>query len=233
MSGGVDDADGGLVPRVGLAAKHTEGGLTRTVITNETGSERRPHHTVGEYEVTAELTGIKQQVRRGVTLAVAQEAVVNLTLDVGDLKEQITVTEEDQIVNTTMSSTSGLVTGEQVKDLPLNGRSFLELMRLNSDVITNRSNTANGDQPSFSIAGKRPDQNRFTINGMDYVGNNAAGVYTSPQGISGYLLGVDAVREFNVLGHTYGAEYGKRAGAQVTIVTTSGTNQWRGSVFEY
>jgi len=184
-----------------------------------------------EYEVTAELTGFKQQVRRGVTLAVAQEAVVNLTLDVGDIKEQITVTEEAQIVNTTMSSTSGLVTGEQVKDLPLNGRSFLELMRLNSDVIGNRSNTANGDQPSFSIAGKRPDQNRFTINGMDYVGNNAAGVYTSPQGISGYLLGVDAVREFNVLGHTYGAEYGKRAGAQVTIVTTSGTNQWRGSVF--
>src|SRR2546427_1073495 len=184
-----------------------------------------------EYEVTAELTGFKQQVRRGVTLAVAQEAVVNLTLDVGDIKEQITVTEEAQIVNTTMSSTSGLVTGEQVKDLPLNGRSFLELMRLNSDVIGNRSNTANGDQPSFSIAGRRPDQNRFTINGMDYVGNNAAGVYTSPQGISGYLLGGDAVREFNVLGHTYGAEYGKRAGAQVTIVTTSGTNQWRGSVF--
>jgi len=233
MSGVVHDANGGLVPGVSVTAKHTESGLTRTVITNETGSYRLPSLPVGEYEVTAELTGFKQQVRRGVTLAVAQEAVVNLTLDVGDLKEQITVTEEAQIVNTTMSSTSGLVTGEQVKDLPLNGRSFLELMRLNSDVITNRSNTANGDQPSFSIAGKRPDQNRFTINGMDYVGNNAAGVYTSPQGISGYLLGVDAVREFNVLGHTYGAEYGKRAGAQVTIVTTSGTNQWRGSVFEY
>src|SRR5213592_764618 len=233
MSGVVHDANGGLVPGVGVTAKHIESGLTRTVITSETGSYRMPALPVGEYEVTAELSGFKQQVRRGVTLVVAQEAVVNLTLDVGDLKEQITVTEEAQIVNTTMSSTSGLVTGEQVKDLPLNGRSFLELMRLNSDVITNRSNTANGDQPSFSIAGKRPDQNRFTINGMDYVGNNAAGVYTSPQGISGYLLGVDAVREFNVLGHTYGAEYGKRAGAQVTIVTTSGTNQWRGSVFEF
>jgi len=233
MSGVVHDANGGVVPGVSVTAKHTDSGLTRTVITNETGSYRMPALPVGEYEVIAELSGFKQQVRRGITLAVAQEAVVNLTLDVGDLKEQITVTEEAQIVNTTMSSTSGLVTGEQVKDLPLNGRSFLELMRLNSDVITNRSNTANGDQPSFSIAGKRPDQNRFTINGMDYVGNNAAGVYTSPQGISGYLLGVDAVREFNVLGHTYGAEYGKRAGAQVTIVTTSGTNQWRGSVFEF
>src|SRR5881409_2249614 len=233
MSGVVHDVNGGLVPGVGVTAKHTESGLTRTVVTNETGSYRMPALPVGEYEVTAELTGFKQQVRRGVTLAVAQEAVVNLTLDVGDLKEQITVTEEAQIVNTTMSSTSGLVTGEQIKNLPLNGRSFLELMRLNSDVISNRANTADSSQPSFSIAGKRPDSNRFTINGMDYVGNNAAGVYTSPQGISGSLLGVDAVREFNVLGNTYGAEYGKRAGAQVTIVTTSGTNQWRGSVFDY
>src|SRR5216117_1521700 len=106
-------------------------------------------------------------------------------------------------------------------------------MTLNSGVIANRSNTTDNNVPSFSIAGKRPDSNRFTMNGMDYVGNNAGGTYTAPQGISGFLLGVDAVREFNVLGHTYGAEYGKRAGAQVTIVTTSGTNQWRGAVFEY
>src|SRR3989442_15347563 len=228
MSGVVHDANGGLVPGVGVTAKHIESGLTRTVITSETGSYRMAALPVGEYEVTAELSGFKQQVRRGVTLVVAQEAVVNLTLDVGDLKEQITVAEEAQIVNTTMSSTSGLVTGKQIKNLPLNGRSFLELMRLNSDVISNRANTAESSQPSFSIAGKRPDSNRFTINGMDYVGNNGGGVYTSPQGISGSLLGVDAVREFNFLGHTYGAEYGKRAGAQVTIVTTSGTNQWRG-----
>src|SRR3989442_2856758 len=207
MSGVVRDASGGLVPGVSVTAKHTESGLPRTVVTNETGSYRMPALPVGEYEVTAELSGFKQQVRRGITLVVAQEAVVNLTLDVGDLKEQITVTEEAQIVNTTMSSTSGLVTGEQIKNLPLNGRSFLELMRLNSDVISNRANTADSCQPSFSIAGKRPDSNRFTINGMDYVGNNGGGVYTSPQGISGALRGVDAVREFNVLGHTYGAEY--------------------------
>src|SRR5881409_425319 len=233
MSGVVHDVNGGLVPGVGVTAKHTESGLTRTVVTNETGSYRMPALPVGEYQVTAELSGFKQQVRRGVTLVVAQEAVVNLTLDVGDLKEQIMVTEDAPLVNTTLSSTSGLVTREQIKDLPLNGRSFLELMTLNSGVIANRSNTTDSNVPSFSIAGKRPDSNRFTMNGMDYVGNNAGGTYTAPQGISGYLLGVDAVREFNVLGHTYGAEYGKRAGAQVTIVTTSGTNQWRGSVFDY
>src|SRR6267142_1357997 len=233
ISGIVRDPSGAVLPGVSVTAKHTESGLTRTVLTSETGDYRMPALPVGAYEVTAELSGFKQQIRRGINLVVAQEAVVNLTLDVGDVKEQITVTEDAPLVNTTLSSTSGLVTREQIKDLPLNGRSFLELMTLNAGVIANRSNTTDSNVPSFSIAGKRPDSNRFTMNGMDYVGNNAGGTYTAPQGISGFLLGVDAVREFNVLGHTYGAEYGKRAGAQVTIVTTSGTNQWHGSAFEY
>src|SRR2546422_2384140 len=233
MSGVIHDASGGLVPGVSVTAKHTESGLTRTAITNETGSYRLPSLPVGAYEVTAELSGFKQQLRRGVNLVVTQEAVVNFTLEVGDIKDNVTVTEDAPLVNTTLSSTAGLVTKDQIKDLPLNGRSFLELMTLNAGVIANRSNTTDNNVPSFSIAGKRPDSNRFTMNGMDYVGNNAGGTYTAPQGISGFLLGVDAVREFNVLGHTYGAEYGKRAGAQVTIVTMSGTNQWRGSVFEY
>src|SRR5881296_1842359 len=229
----VHDASGAVVPGVSVTAKHIESGLTRTVNTSETGNYSIPSLPVGAYELTAELSGFKQQVRRGITLAIGQEAVVNLTMEVGEIKDNVTVTEDAPLVNTTLSSTSGLVTKDQIKDLPLNGRSFLELMTLNAGVITNRSNTTNNDVPSFSVAGKRPDSNRFTMNGMDYVGNNAGGTYTAPQGISGFLLGVDAVREFNVLGHTYGAEYGKRAGAQVTIVTTSGTNQFHGSVFEY
>src|SRR6266700_3685161 len=233
ISGVVRDATGAVLPGVSVTAKHTETGLTRTVITNETGDYRMPALPVGAYEVTAELSGFKQQVRRGINLVVAQEAVVNLTLDVGDVKDQVTVTEEVAVVNTTLNSVSGLISQQQIKDMPLNGRSFNDLMTLNSGVIANRSNTTDSNVPSFSIAGKRPDSNRFTMNGMDYVGNNAGGTYTAPQGISGFLLGVDAVREFNVLGHTFGAEYGKRAGAQVTIVTTSGTNQFHGSVFEY
>src|SRR5215813_14814443 len=157
MSGAVHDAGGGLVPGVSVTAKHTESGLTRTVITNETGSYRMPALPVGAYEVTAELSGFKQQVRRGVILAVTQEAVVNFTLEIGDLKDNVTVTEDAPLVNTTLSPTSGLVTREQIKDLPLNGRSFLELMTLNAGVITNRSNTNDNSVPSFSIAGKRPD----------------------------------------------------------------------------
>src|SRR5882724_1713240 len=94
------------------------------------------------------------------------------------------------------------------------------------------SNTAAGG-PAFSISGKRQETNRWTINGMDYVGTNSQGTANAPNGMSDQLLGVDAVREYNVLGHTYGAEYGKRSGGQVTVVTTSGTNQWHGAAFEY
>ncbi|PYS45754.1 MAG: hypothetical protein DMG13_31395, partial [Acidobacteria bacterium] len=232
LSGVVRDATGAVLPGVSVTAKHTETGLMRTVITSETGDYRMPSLPVGAYEVTAELSGFKQQVRRGINLVVAQEAVVNLTLDVGDLKDQITVTEETSLVNTTLSSVSGLVSQQQVKDLPLNGRSFNDLLLLNTNVNDNRSNTAAGG-PSFSIAGKRLETNRWTINGMDYVGTNSQGTANAPNGMSDQLLGVEAVREYNVLGHSYGAEYGKRSGGQVTVVTTSGTNQWHGAAFEY
>ena len=232
LSGVVHDATGGVIPGVKVTAKHTESGLTRTVNTNETGDYKMPALPVGAYEVTAEKSGFKQQVRRGINLVVAQEAVVNLTLDVGELAEQVTVTEEVALVNTTLNSVSGLITEQQIKDMPLNGRSFNDLLLLNTNVSDNRSNTAAGG-PSFSVAGKRTETNRWTINGMDYVGTNSQGTANAPNGMSDQVLGVEAIREYNVLGHSYGAEYGKRSGGQVTAVTMSGTNQWHGSAFEY
>jgi len=232
ISGFVHDTTGAVIPGTTVTAKHVETGLTRTVQTNEEGGYTMPQLPVGSYEITAEKPGFRQQVRSGITLVVAQEAVVNLTLDVGDLAEKITVTEETPIVNTTLNSVSGLINEQQVKDMPLNGRSFNDLLVLNTNVNDNRSNTAAGG-PAFSIAGKRQEVNRWTINGMDYVGTNSQGTQNAPNGMSDQLLGVEAVREYNVLGHTYGAEYGKRSGGQITVVTTSGTNQWHGAAFEY
>src|SRR5205814_8991002 len=113
--------------------KHTETGLTRTVQSNEEGGYTIPQLPVGSSELTAEKPGFRQQVRRGITLVVAQEAVVNLTLDVGDLVEKITVTEETPIVNTTLSSVSGLITEQQNKEIPLNVRRFNNLLVLNTN----------------------------------------------------------------------------------------------------
>src|SRR5437667_1632379 len=232
ISGFVHDTTGAVIPGTTVTAKHVETGLTRTVQTNEEGGYTMPQLPVGSYEITAEKPGFRQQVRSGITLVVAQEAVVNLTLDGGDLAEKITVTEDIPIVNTTLSSVSGLINQQQIKDMPLNGRSFNDLLVLNTNVNDNRANT-NAGGPSFSISGKRLETNRWTINGMDYVGTNSQGTANAPNGMSDQLLGVDAVREYNVLGHSYGAEYGKRSGGQVTVVTSSGTNQWHGAAFEY
>src|SRR5881409_1362386 len=234
ISGVVRDSTGALVPGVSITAKQTDSGLTRTAVSDEYGSYSMKLLPVGPYEVTTDLPGFKQQVRRGINLVVGQEAVVNLTLEVGAVAEQVTVTEEVALVNTTLSSTSGLITEQQVKDLPLNGRSFDQLLTLNVGIANNTSNIGQGNGwTGFSVAGKRQETNRFLINGIDWVGGNSTGQFITPSGASGQLLGVEAVREYNVLEHSYGAEYGKRAGGQISIVTSSGTNQWHGDVFEY
>ena len=92
-------------------------------------------------------------------------------------------------------------------------------------------NTSTSNGNTFSVAGRRTGENIFLLNGIEYTGSSQLAL--TPGGASGYLLGIDAVREFNVLTDTYSAEYGKRAGAQVSVVTQSGTNQFHGSIFEF
>ena len=122
-----------------------------------------------------------------------------------------------------------------MKELPLNGRSFDNLITLNPGAINYSSmksaNTSTSNGNTFSVAGRRPQDNLFLLNGIEYTGSSQLAV--TPGGVSGYLLGIDAVREFNVLTDTYGAEYGKRAGGQVVVVTQSGTNALHGSLFEF
>jgi hypothetical protein len=174
-------------------------------------------------------------VRTGVSLEVGQEAVVNFHLELGELVQQIAVSEEAPVVNVTTASVSGMVDERQIKELPLNGRSFDDLIALNPGAINYSAlkspNTSTSNGNTFSVAGRRTSENLFLLNGVEYMGSSQLAV--TPGGTSGYLLGIDAVREFNVLTDTYSAEYGKRAGAQVSAVTQSGTNQLHGTIFEF
>ncbi|PYU17882.1 MAG: TonB-dependent receptor, partial [Acidobacteria bacterium] len=234
ITGTVKDTSGAAVPGAAVTVKHLETGLTRAVEADAAGNYSIASLPVGEYELTAEQMGFQREVRRGINLVVGQEAVVNLTLQVGSIVQQVTVTEAAPLVNTTTVSTSGLISEQQIKELPLNGRSFDQLLTLNVGMANNSANTLNNSAwTAFSVAGKRPETNRFLINGVDYIGANASGLFITPSGASGMLLGVDAVREYNVLPDSYGAEYGKRAGGQISIVTSSGTNQLHGDLFEY
>src|SRR6059036_3694577 len=162
--GVVRDASGALVPGVSITVKHTESGQTRTVVSDERGTYNAPLLPVGAYEITTTMPGFKQQVRSGINLVVGQEAVVDLTLEVGANAEQVTVTGDAPLVNTTTASVSGLVNERQVKDLPLNGRSFDNLITLNAGSINyTPMKTANaptaGEGNSFSVAGRRPLEN--------------------------------------------------------------------------
>src|SRR5438094_3541674 len=171
--GTVKDASGALIPGVSITVKHTESGLTRTVVSGERGGYNVPLLPVGPYEITTTMPGFKQQVRSGINLVVGQEAVVDLTLEVGAAAEQVTVSEEAPLVNTTTSSTSGVITEQQIKELPLNGRSFDQLIVLNAGVIANASNMGGGGSfPAFSLACHRQETNRFLLNGVAWHGAN-------------------------------------------------------------
>lgn len=234
ISGRVEDATGAAVGGVTVTAKSAETGAARSVTTDADGNFLILSLPVGQQELKAEKQGFKAAVRTGINLAVGQEAVVNLQLEVGELVQQVTVVAEAPVVNTTTSSVSGLVSEREIKDLPLNGRSFDNLIALNPGAISyglKSPNTITSMGNTFSVAGRRPMDNIFLLNGVEYTGSSQLSV--TPGGVSGDLLGIDAVREFNVLTETYSAEYGKRAGAQVVVVTQSGSNQVHGSLFEF
>ena len=232
ITGSIKDASGATIPGTAVTVKNLESGLTRTAETDASGNYNVSSLPVGQYEVDAEKAGFKQQVRKGITLTVAQQAVVNMALEVGNVEQQVTVTAEAPLVNTTLSATSGLVSEKEVKDLPLNGRSFDQLLTLNTGTA-NYSANYNHTGNAFSVSGKRPETNRFLMNGVDYIGADSTSQVVLPNGASGELLGVDAVREFNVAGDSYGAEFGKRAGGQISIVTSSGSNKLHGDAFEF
>lgn len=176
--------------------------------------------------------------RTEIQLTVGLEARVDFQLDITGPETTIEVKGDVSLVNTSTADISGLVGERQVKDLPLNGRSYDLLMPLNPGIVNFTSQKTGGTGISnsttannFAVSGNRPQQNLFLLNGVEYTG--AAENNMQPGGTSGMLLGVDAVREFNVQRDSYGAEFGKRPGGQVIIVTQSGSNQLHGALFEF
>src|SRR5580698_2027144 len=238
LSGRITDPTGAAVPAATVTANNVDTGISRTTLTNPAGQYQLLELPIGRYEVHASKEGFAEEVRNGIFLVVGQDATADLTLHVGGIKEQVTVTENVPVVNTSTQEISGLVGEQQVRDLPLNGRSYDLLLTLNPGVVNftwektggiGVSNSTVGN--NFATEGNRPQQNIFLLNGVEFTG--AAENNMQPGGASQQLLGVESVREFNVLRDSYGAEYGKRPGAQVIIVTQSGTNRVHGSAYEY
>jgi hypothetical protein len=238
LSGTVTDQSGAILSAAAVTAKNIDTGVVRSTPTDPEGHYQFSFLPVGQYEVRAAKAGFNEEVRTGVHLVVGQSATVDMALPVGESSQQVTVNGDAAIVAVNNEDVSGLVGEQQIKNLPLNGRSYDELLTLNPGVVNftwektggiGVSNSTVGN--NFAVAGNRPQQNLFLLNGVEFTG--AAENNMQPGGTSQQLLGVDAVREFNLLVDSYGAEYGKRPGAQVLIITQSGANQMHGSLFEF
>lgn len=238
ISGVITDKTARPVEGVAVTAKNTDTGSERRTTTDAEGQYRFLLLPVGRYAVSVEKPGFQSAVRSSVDLAIGEQAAINFSLELGTVRQQVVVNGDAPLVSTAMSNTEGLVNERAVKDLPLNGRSYDQLITLNPGTVNYTSQKMGGIGVSnsavgnmFAVSGRRPQENLFLIDGVEYTG--AAEINMQPGGTSGQLLGVDAVREFNVLTNTYGAEYGKRPAAQVIVATQSGTNEIHGSLYDY
>src|SRR3989454_618400 len=232
IQGIVTDSNGAAIVSAKVTARNIYTDASREIETDGAGRYLIPLLPPGEYEVLISAHGFKRELRQRIKLAVGQELVIDVTLSPGDIASQVNVLAEATTVNTTSAAMSGLVNDKQIRDLPLNGRSFQQLALLQTGVtpaLAAGSDVVGGRTPKISVNGARPEQNNFLLDGTDI--NN---VYNkTPGSVGGVLLGVDAVLEFQVLTNAYSAEYGRSAGGVVNAVTRSGTNAIHGSAFEF
>ena len=237
ISGRVTDTTGALIPNAQVTVRKEDTGGQRTLVTNNDGAFSAPSEPVGTYTLVAAAPGFAPYKDVGVTLTIGQTLELTLTLRAAGA-ETVTVNDTPPSVNTTTEQTAGLVDSRQVKELPLNGRSYDQLITLNPGTVnaTNQRSGGVGTSNSsvgsmFAVSGRRPQDNLFLLNGIEYTG--ASLINVTPGGTSGQLLGIDGIHEFNVVTDTYSAAYGKRDGGQISIVTTSGTNRLHGSAYEF
>ncbi len=239
LSGTISDPSGRLVPQALVAIENTATGITTTVTTNSDGYYAAANLLPGEYQVTVSAKGFATEVRKGVSLTVGAQQVIDLTLQVGSAaKIVVEVTTEAPAVQLASSDISAVVNATTVRELPLNGRSWTDLAALQPGVDTiqtqptfavgaDRGNRGFGQQ--LTISGARPQQNNYRLDGVS-LNDYANG---APGSVLGGNLGVDAIQEFSVLTSNYSAEYGKTSGGVVNAVTRSGTNGFHGSAYEF
>jgi hypothetical protein len=238
ITGDVVDPSNAAIDQAKVLIRNVETGTERSLITSNGGTFSAPSIPVGVYIVSVTRDGFAPLKRTGISLAVGQSITLHLTLNLGSVEQVVTVADTPASVDTSTLQSQGLVNEQQVKELPLNGRSFDQLLELSPASVSYTTQRSGGVGTSnssvgnmYSISGRRPQDNLFLLNGIEYTG--ASLINVTPGGTSGQLLGVEAVREFNVVSDTYGANYGKRTGSQISIITASGSNQVHGSVYEF
>jgi hypothetical protein len=225
ITGVIKDSSGAVLPGATVTAKNAATGFTRTILTNESGVYVMPSIPIGKYDVTAELAGFQTQIRTAVTLDVDDNMRVDFTLSVGQTSESVTVTGELTAIQTESAAVATAVNNRTVLETPLNGRVFFDLVELVPGVVTPAPNNSLANRGGISIAGSREGENSYTIDGVD---NGSSGT-NGPQ----IKLSIETLEEFKVLTNSYSPEYGRSSGGNVVMTTRSGTNELRGTIWEF
>ncbi len=241
LSGTVEDPNGAVVPEATVTILNPSTGFTREATTNAAGNYTFPSLAPGSYTVTARSTGFASVEVKDVVLNVNDNRSLQIQLKVGDVGEVVQVTAEASLIDESPAVTN-TVDRTFVERLPLNGRSFQSLIALSPGVIVAGTNIS--DQGQFNVNGQRASSNGFYVDGVsaNFGGASGANLYQfaggslpalTAQGGTNNLVSVDALQEFTIQTSTYAPEFGRQPGAQISILTRSGTNRYNGAVFEY
>ena len=234
LGGVVVDENDAVISDVTVVIVSTNTGLRRQATTNAEGYFAIPLLPPGRYTATAQRQGFSTVEIADVVLNVNSHPSLRIQLQVGQLSESVTI-EGASLIQTESGEVSTLVDRKFVENLPLNGRSFNTLIELTPGVVLTRPSS--GGQ--FSVNGQRANANYFTVDGVGAnVGISASGAAGTvpaynPLGGTSTLVSIDALQEFRIQTSSYAAEFGHMPGAQVSVVTRSGTNQFHGTLFDY
>ncbi len=230
ITGSVTDSGGAAVPEASITATEIGTGQARTVTTSEDGNFTIPNLAVGAYRVSVTKSGFKEAAINDVIVNVANVTRQNVVLEVGQVSEVVQITADAIQVETQTGAVGEIVSGEQVRELPLNGRSFVQLTQLQPGVATatTQNNISKGlfGGVDFSVNGNSAQSNLFLTDGAN---NNDTGSNRT------ILLfpSIEAIAEFKSLRNSYGPEFGQAAGAVISIVTRGGTNEFHGSAYYF
>jgi outer membrane receptor protein involved in Fe transport len=232
ISGHVQDETGAVLPTADVVVTNLETSVSRATTADEQGRYRVTNLNIGQYEVTASMSGFQTAVRRGIALTIGREAVVDLTLRVGDVSEDVTVTGDAPLVDTRGGALGAIVDRDTIMEIPLSGRDLTGLITLQSGTAlttTTTTGTSQGFSNKFSIGGSRVGDNSVLLDGTE-VRSYDQGV---PAGVSGNFLGGEAIQEFKVEKNSFSAEFGGAAGGVINVVSKAGGNDFRGSGYGF
>jgi hypothetical protein len=235
VSGNVTDSSGAVIPNASVQVKNVGTGQVQQAPADVQGRYTIADLPIGNYEAQASAQGFQTLVRRGITLTVGAQAVVDFSLSVGQSQQTVTVEATVSQIDTLSTAVGAYVEQKQINDLPLNGRNFTDLVSLAPGVATGSqignggANLLYGVEGNFAVSGARSEGQAYLLDSTDIQGfwNHGSG-----SGVMGTTLGIEAIAEFSLLTNTYSAQFGGN-GAVVNAVSRSGNNSFHGSAYEF